>query len=46
MVGQHWGFGVMWPLAAACTLLGLAGLLADRHPGRSPKKTAKPSQSS
>ena len=31
MVSQQWGFGVMWPLAAACTLLGLAGLMADRH---------------
>jgi len=31
MVSQDWGFGVMWPLAAACTLLGLAGLMADRH---------------
>jgi MFS family permease len=30
VVSQYWGFGVMWPLAAACTLLGLAGLLADR----------------
>ena len=38
MVGQHWGFGVMWTLAAGCTLLGLAGLLADRRPGRSAKK--------
>jgi len=27
MVGQHWGFDVVWPIAAACTLLGLAGLL-------------------
>ena len=33
LVSQHWGFGVMWPLAAACTLLGLAGLMADRHHG-------------
>jgi MFS family permease len=33
MVSQHWGFGVMWPLASACTLLGLAGLLADRRRG-------------
>jgi MFS family permease len=31
MVSQHWGFGVMWPLAAACTLFGLAGLMANRH---------------
>lgn len=27
MVSQTWGFGVVWPIAAACTLLGLAGLL-------------------
>jgi MFS family permease len=27
IVSQHWGFGVMWPLAAVCTLLGLMGLL-------------------
>jgi predicted MFS family arabinose efflux permease len=33
LVSQHWGFGVMWPLAAACTLLGLIGLLADRRRG-------------
>jgi MFS family permease len=33
LVSQHWGFGVMWPLAAACTLLGLLGLLADRRHG-------------
>jgi MFS family permease len=31
MVSQLWGFGVMWPLVAACTLLGLAGLLANRR---------------
>jgi MFS family permease len=30
VVSQRWGFGVMWPIAAACTLLGLAGFLADR----------------
>ncbi len=31
-VSQHWSFDVMWPLAAACTLLGLTGLLAiPRH---------------
>lgn len=30
MASQCWGFGVMWPLAAGCTLLGLAGLKADR----------------
>jgi MFS family permease len=32
MVSQYWGFGVMWPLSAVCTLLGLAGLLVGhRH---------------
>ena len=31
VVGEHWGFGVMWPLAAACTLSGIAGLAADRN---------------
>jgi MFS family permease len=32
VVSQYWGYGVMWPMAAAFTLLGLAGLLADsRH---------------
>ena len=31
LVNQHWGFGVMWPLTAVCTLLGLAGLLAVRR---------------
>ena len=31
VVSQHWGFGVMWPISAACTLLGLAGFLADRR---------------
>jgi predicted MFS family arabinose efflux permease len=35
VVSQHWGFGVMWPISAACTLLGLAGLLADSHHGHS-----------
>lgn len=33
VVSQLWGFGVMWPLSAVCTLLGLWGLLAAR-PGR------------
>jgi MFS family permease len=33
VVSQHWGFGVMWQLAAACNFSGLAGLLADRHHG-------------
>ena len=27
VVSQAWGFGVMWPLAAAFTLLGLMGLI-------------------
>jgi MFS family permease len=31
MVSQKWGFGAMWPLAAACTLMGLAGIRGDRH---------------
>ena len=35
VVSQHWGFGVMWSISAACTLLGLAGLLADRRHGSS-----------
>ena len=35
VVSQHWGFGVMWPISAACTLLGLAGLLVDRRHGSS-----------
>lgn len=29
VAGQRWGFGVMWPAAATCTLLGLAGLFVD-----------------
>jgi MFS family permease len=33
MVSQRWGFSAMWLLGAACTLLGLAGLLADRRRG-------------
>ena len=35
MVNQHWGFGVFWPISAACTLMGLAGILAERHRIRS-----------
>jgi MFS family permease len=35
VVSQHWGFGVMWPISAACTLLGLAGILANNHHGSS-----------
>jgi MFS family permease len=31
-VSQHLGFAVMWPIAAACTLLGLAGLKREKHP--------------
>jgi MFS family permease len=30
-VSQLWGFGVMWRIAAAFTLLGLAGFLMDRR---------------
>ena len=35
VVSQYWGFGLMWLISAACTLLGLAGLLGDRRHGRS-----------
>jgi MFS family permease len=35
VVSQLWGFGVMWPLSAACTLLGLAGYLPIGRHGRS-----------
>jgi MFS family permease len=31
VVTQLWGFGVMWPIASACTLLGLTGFLPDRR---------------
>ena len=31
VVSQRWGFGVMWPISAACTLLGLAGFLINRR---------------
>jgi MFS family permease len=31
VVSQHWGFGVMWSISAACTLLGLAGIMVDRR---------------
>jgi MFS family permease len=34
VVSQHLGFGVMWPISAVCTLLGLAGFLADRRQRR------------
>ena len=30
-VSQHLGFAVMWPIAAVCTVMGLAGFLADRR---------------
>ena len=32
VVSLHWGFGVMWPVSAACTLLALAGIGAARRP--------------
>ncbi|MBN1569792.1 MAG: MFS transporter [Acidobacteria bacterium] len=35
MVSQHLGFAVMWPIAAACTILGLAGFLIGRRPSSS-----------
>ncbi len=38
MVSEIWGFGVMWPISAACTLLGLTGLLPGRRRGRSINK--------
>ena len=31
VVSQRWGFGMMWPIAAAFTLLSLLGLVADRR---------------
>jgi MFS family permease len=31
LISTYLGFGVMWLLAAVCTLLGLLGLLADRR---------------
>ena len=31
VVSQLWGFNVMWPISAACTLLGLAGFLINRR---------------
>lgn len=37
LVSQSWGFGLMWELSAACTLLGLAGLLPDRRRSRAAK---------
>jgi MFS family permease len=30
-ISQHLGFAAMWPIAAACTLLGLAGLRRNRQ---------------
>jgi MFS family permease len=35
VVSQLWGFGVMWPISAACTLLGLAGYLPIKRRGSS-----------
>jgi len=35
VVGQTWGFGVMWPISAVCVLLGLLGLLGAK-PAQSP----------
>jgi len=35
VVCKHWGFGVMWSIAAAFTLLSLAGIFADRCHSRS-----------
>jgi len=31
VMSQHWGFGVMWSIAAAWTLLSLAGIMVDRR---------------
>ncbi|MGI5836125.1 MAG: MFS transporter [Chloroflexota bacterium] len=31
LVSENWGFGIAWPFAAICTLLGLAGLLDKRR---------------
>lgn len=32
VVSQHWGFGVMWSISAACTLFSLAGtMVVDPH---------------
>lgn len=31
VVSQYWGFGIMWPISAACVLLGLLGLLGTRN---------------
>jgi MFS family permease len=35
IISQKWGFNVMWPIAAACTLMGLAGFLGDKRPAKS-----------
>jgi MFS family permease len=32
VVGQNWGFGVMWPISAVCVLLGLLGLRGAKRP--------------
>lgn len=37
MVSEIWGFGAMWPISAACTLLGLTGLLSGKRLRRSPR---------
>jgi MFS family permease len=31
VVSQYWGFGIMWSISAACTLIGLAGLIPERR---------------
>jgi len=31
VVSQHWGFAMLWLISAACTLLTLAGVMADHH---------------
>lgn len=31
VVSQYWGFNVMWPIAALCTLLGLASLFTKNR---------------
>jgi MFS family permease len=35
VVSQHRGYGTMWSIAAACIMLSLAGILADRRRERS-----------
>ncbi len=43
VVGQVWGFGVMWPLSASCVFLGLLGLLATRRTPLPREREAKAS---